>query len=47
MMRRPAYQTTGAGTLLASYTYDLAGVPVSVQVGADPATAPRYYFRAR
>lgn len=38
-----AYETDGNGTLLATFTYDSAGVPVSVQVGADPATAPRYY----
>jgi YD repeat-containing protein len=40
---RLAYQTDGAGTLLASYTYDQAGAPESVQVGADPTTAPRSY----
>ncbi len=39
-----AYQTDGAGTLLASYTYDQAGAPESVQVGSDPTTAPRYYY---
>lgn len=39
-----AYETDGAGTLLATFTYDSEGVPVSVQVGADPATAPRYYY---
>ncbi len=39
-----AYQTNGAGTLLASYTYDQAGAPESVQVGSDPTTAPRYYY---
>lgn len=39
-----AYQTNGAGTLLASYTYDSAGTPVSVQVGSDPSSAPRYWY---
>ncbi len=39
-----ASQTTGSGTLLASYTYDQAGAPESVQVGSDPTTAPRYYY---
>lgn len=39
-----AYQTDGAGTLLASFTYDSQGIPVSVQVGSDPSTAPRYYY---
>ena len=41
---RLAYQTTGSGTLLASYTYDVMGVPVSVQVGTDPSSVPRYYY---
>jgi RHS repeat-associated protein len=39
-----AEQTDGAGTMLASFSYDAAGVPTSVQVGSDPATAPRYYY---
>lgn len=39
-----AYETDGNGTLLATFTYDSEGVPVSVQVGADPATAPRSYY---
>jgi RHS repeat-associated protein len=39
-----ANQTNGAGTLLASYTYDNTGAPVSVQVGSDPASAPRYWY---
>ena len=39
-----AYETDSSGTLLATFTYDSAGVPVSVQVGSDPATAPRYYY---
>jgi RHS repeat-associated protein len=30
--------------MLASFSYDAAGVPTSVQVGSDPATAPRYYY---
>lgn len=39
-----AYAKDGAGTLLATFTYDSEGVPVSVQVGSDPATAPRYNY---
>ncbi|HEY7779855.1 MAG TPA: RHS repeat-associated core domain-containing protein [Ktedonobacterales bacterium] len=30
--------------MLARYTYDSGGVPTSVQVGSDPATAPRDYY---
>lgn len=30
-------------TPLANFSYDEGGVPVSVQVGSDPATAPRSY----
>jgi RHS repeat-associated protein len=41
---RVAYQTDGSGTVLARFAYDMQGAPVSVQVGADPATAPRYYY---
>src|SRR6185437_3303892 len=39
-----AYETDGTGTLLATFTDDSEGVPVSVQVGSDPATAPRSYY---
>ncbi|MGZ3637469.1 MAG: hypothetical protein ACXVCX_06475, partial [Ktedonobacterales bacterium] len=46
-----AYQTgqlvsesDGSGTLLATFTYDVNGVPSSVQVGSDLTTAPRYYY---
>jgi hypothetical protein len=39
-----AEQTDGAGTMLASFAYDSQGVPTSVQVGRDPATAPRDYY---
>lgn len=35
-----AEQTDGAGTMRASCAYD-SGVPTSIQVGRDPATAPR------
>jgi YD repeat-containing protein len=38
-------ESDGSGTLLASFTYDSMGVPVSVQVGSDPTTAPRYYYQ--
>ncbi len=38
------YQTDGNRNLLATYTYDSNGTPVSVAVGADPTTAPRYYY---
>ena len=41
---RIAYQTDGAGNTLATFSYDAGGTPSSVQVGADPATAPRYYY---
>src|SRR5579884_4159506 len=30
--------------MLATFTYDSQGVPVSVQVGSDPASSPRYYY---
>ena len=30
--------------MLATFTYDSSGVPVSVQVGSDPNTSPRYYY---
>lgn len=30
--------------MLATFTYDSTGVPVSVQVGSDPNTSPRYYY---
>jgi RHS repeat-associated protein len=39
-----AEQTDGTGTMLARFSYDSQGVPTSVQVGSDPATAPRYYY---
>lgn len=39
-----ATQTDLNGTTLATFTYDSSGVPVSMQVGSDPATAPRYYY---
>lgn len=39
-----ADQANGAGVLLASYTHDERGAPVSVQVGSDADTAPRYYY---
>ena len=38
-----AYQTNGAGALLATYTCDERGAPVSVQVGSS-STSPRYYY---
>lgn len=41
---RIAYQTDGSGTTLATFSYDSQGVPASVQVGANLATAPRYYY---
>ncbi len=41
---RIAYQTDGSGTTLAAFSYDTQGVPASVQVGADPATAPHYFY---
>ncbi len=31
-------------TVLATFTYDSMGVPVSVQVGSDPNASPRYYY---
>jgi len=40
---RLAYQTNGAGALLATYTYDERGAPVSAQVGSS-STSPRYYY---
>ncbi len=40
-----AYQTNAHNTLLASYTYDSQGTPVSVTGGTDPTnTAMRYYY---
>ena len=39
-----AYETDGNGTVLASFSYDSQGVPTSVRVGSDPATAPLYYY---
>ncbi|MGZ6392389.1 MAG: RHS repeat-associated core domain-containing protein, partial [Ktedonobacterales bacterium] len=33
----------GSGTLLATFTYDVNGVPSSVHVGSDLTSAPRYY----
>jgi RHS repeat-associated protein len=39
-----ADETDQNGTVLATFTYDSSGVPVSVQVGSDPNTAPRYYY---
>lgn len=44
MLERLAYQTDANGTVLATFTDDSAGVPVSVQVGSDPNTAPRSYY---
>ncbi len=38
-----AYETDENGTVLATFTYDSMGVPVSVQVGSDPNNSPRYY----
>ncbi len=38
------YQKNGSGTLLASFTYDGNGVPVSVKVGSDPNSSPIYYY---
>jgi uncharacterized protein RhaS with RHS repeats len=38
------YETNGSGTLLATFTYDGKGVPVSVRVGNDPNTSPIYYY---
>lgn len=37
-------QTDGNGNLLATFTYNTAGEPVSVQVGSDLSSAPRYYY---
>jgi RHS repeat-associated protein len=39
-----AYETDQNGTVLATFTYDSMDAPVSVQVGSDPNTAPRYYY---
>ena len=39
-----AQQTDGNGNLLATFTYNTAGEPVSVQVGNNLSTAPRYYY---
>lgn len=39
-----AYETDQSGTVLATFTYDSGGVPVSVQVGSDPNSSPRYYY---
>ncbi len=39
-----AYETDENGTVLATFTYDSSGVPVSVQVGSDPNASPRYYY---
>ena len=39
-----AYETDQNGTTLATFTYDSSGVPVSVQVGSDPNSSPRYYY---
>jgi YD repeat-containing protein len=39
-----AYETDENGTVLATFTYDTMGVPVSVQVGSDPNNSPRYYY---
>lgn len=39
-----AYETDGNGTVLVIFTYDSSGVPVSVQVGSDPNSFPRYYY---
>ena len=38
------YQTNGAGTVLATFTYDSSDIQVSVQAGSDPNTSPRYYY---
>ena len=37
-------QTDGNGNLLATFTYNAAGEPVSVQVGNNLSTALRYYY---
>ncbi len=39
-----AYETDENGTVLATFTYDSHGAPVSVQVGSAPNTSPRYYY---
>ncbi len=39
-----AYETDENGTVLATFTYDSMGVPVSVRVGNDPNSSPRYYY---
>lgn len=39
-----ATESDASGTLLATFTYDSSGAPVSVLVGSDPTTAPRYYY---
>jgi RHS repeat-associated protein len=39
-----ADETDQSGTVLATFTYDSMGVPVSVQVGSDPNSSPRYYY---
>jgi RHS repeat-associated protein len=41
---RIAYETDGAGTTLATFSYDPSGVPTSVVVGTNPNTDPRYYY---
>jgi hypothetical protein len=38
------YQKDGSGSLLATFTYDARGVPVSMKVGSDPNTSPLYYY---
>lgn len=44
VLGRLAYETDQNGTVLATFTYNSVGVPVSVQVGSDPNTSPRYYY---
>jgi YD repeat-containing protein len=44
MLGRLAYKTAENGTVRATFIYDGLGVPVSVQVGSDPNSSPRYYY---
>jgi RHS repeat-associated protein len=44
VLRHLADETDANGAVLATFTYDSMGVPVSVQVGSDPNSSPRYYY---
>ncbi len=37
-------ESDGSGPLLATFTYNVNGLPSSVQVGSDLTTTPRYYY---